>query len=177
MYCTCHKCGTGNPLNENVFALLLKMFDQLSFALPWLSHQKTSSVCVQALSTISRLGIRWRGWGHLGLALVGEAICFTYFSLCPLFHSQPSEQTCHASPWMVVPGICQTFALNNYKRANIAIFQLLFIRRVGKACIIPYRINGTLRFEILLWYILIGPLTTLDCGEDCLPIFLQWFVG
>ena len=34
MYCTCHKCGTGNPLDENVFALLLKMFDQPSFALP-----------------------------------------------------------------------------------------------------------------------------------------------
>lgn len=148
MYFACHKYGTGNPLDENVFALLLKMFDQLSFALPWLSHQKTSSVCVQALSTISRLGIRWGGWGHLGLAVVGEAICSTYFSLCPLFHSQPPEQTSHASPWMVVPGICQTFALNNYLRANIAIFQLLFIRRVGKTCIIPYRINGTLRFDI-----------------------------
>ena len=34
MYCTCHKCGTDNPLDENVFTLLLKMFDQLSFALP-----------------------------------------------------------------------------------------------------------------------------------------------
>ena len=148
MYFACHKYDTGNPLDENVFALLLKMFDQLSFALPWLSHQKTSSVCVQALSTISCLGIRWGGWGHLGVAGVGEAVCYASFSLCALFRSQPPEQTSHASPWMVVPGICQTFALKNHKRANIAIFQLLFIRRVGKTCIIPYRINGTLRFDI-----------------------------